>query len=400
MNTASMSSLPGTQAFVLAGGQGERLFPLTVSRPKPAIPFGGVFRIIDFALYNCLNSNLSEVALLTQYRHEELHSYIRQRWAEFWNVPGTNQKLLCLPPVSGKRYRGTADAVFQNLSLIDANAAEYVLILSGDHIYEMDYRELLSQHVESGADVTIATLDHPLNKAAQFGVVEVDGNFRVTGFEEKPLNPRPLPMRPQMALISMGVYVFNRDVLVRALRENCDNAFGFDFGHHVIPSLIDSSRVYAFDFRDDAQSTPRYWRDIGTLDSYYDASMDLVPQHTPLNVGRSLTCHASVSGSARVARSVLSAGIRIEEGASVEDCVLMPEACIGRGAQLRRAIIEEGVRIPDGFQVGLDHDYDRKHHTVSRNGVVVVCDSPKIAKTPAVSFSNVQPFRSAQAVAM
>lgn len=391
MHTMSTTGLQRTQALILAGGQGERLFPLTAARPKPAIPFGGIFRIVDFTLSNCLNSKLAQVALLTQYRHDELHGYIRQGWSELWNTPGHGgRSLICLPPVSGKRYRGTADAVFQNLPVIQWNESENVLILSGDHVYQMDYRELLAQHVETNADVTIATIEHPLKDASHFGVVEVNRDFKVTGFEEKPVKPRSLPLRPERALISMGVYAFKRDVLIRSLIENCDGAFGYDFGHHVIPSLIDRARVYAYDFRDEIKDLPRYWRDIGTIDSYYNASMDLVRPGASFNPcindgwhsqpALSLQTAACVCGSARVSQSVLSCGVRIEQDASVEDSVLMPRVRVGRGARIRRAIIEEGVHIPADFRVGWDMEQDRKHHTVSPAGVVVVSETPKMVK--------------------
>src|SRR5688500_14366288 len=273
----SAVALQGTQAMILAGGQGERLSPLTNFRPKPALPFGGGYRIVDFTLLNCLDSALSNVALLTQYRHDELHRYIRESWADRWDAPNSGRlPLLCLPPVSGKRYRGTADAVFQNLSLITSNECDTVLVLSSDHVYRMDYRELLAQHLETNADVTIAAIEHPIENTAHFGVVEVDQNFRVTGFQEKPANPRGLPIRPDMALISMGVYAFRKDVLVQSLIENCDLGFGYDFGRNVIPALIDSARVHAYDFRDQVKDSPCYWRDIGTIDGYYEASMDVV----------------------------------------------------------------------------------------------------------------------------
>jgi glucose-1-phosphate adenylyltransferase len=391
MNTTSTTGLPRTQALILAGGRGERLSPLTVSRPKPALPFGGIFRIVDFTLLNCLKSKLSQVALLTQYRHDELRGYIRQGWGDRWNVPGNStQSLICLPPASGKRYRGTADAVFQNLSIIQSNRSEYVLILSGDHVYQMDYRELLAQHLETNADVTIATIEHPLKDAAHFGVVEVDRAFRAIGFQEKPLAPRALPGRRNMALISMGVYAFKTDVLVRSLVENCDRAFGYDFGHHVIPSLIDSARVYAYDFRDEVKDSPRYWRDIGTIDSYYDASMDLVRSEPPFNPylkdgwhprpTLSVRTGARVCGGAQVLQSVLSPGVCVDQDSSVEESVLMPGVRVGKGVRLRRAIIEEGVQIPPDFRAGWDAEHDRKHHTVSPSGVVVVSETPKMAK--------------------
>ena len=382
-------STPRTQTFVLAGGQGERLFPLTASRPKPAIPFGGFSRIIDYTLSNCLNSKLSQVALLTQYRHDELRAYVHQRWSESWNSFGNGaNQLVCLPPTCGKRYRGTADAVFQNLSVIQSNRAEYVVILSGDHVYEMDYRELLARHIETNADVTLATIEHPLKDASHFGVVEVDNDFRVTGFQEKPLQPRALPSRPDRALISMGVYVFNAALLVQTLMENCESAFGYDFGHHVVPSLIGAARVYAFDFRDDARDAPRYWRDIGTIDSYYDASMDVARGKAPLNSLSLPESRASISASSRVSESVLSAGVRVEQDASVVDSVLLPGVFVGRGARLRHAIIEEGVQIPAGFRAGWDFEHDRKHHTVSRNGVVVISKTSKMTRPVFTHFGN------------
>jgi glucose-1-phosphate adenylyltransferase len=264
----------------------------------------------------------------------------------------------------------------------------------------MDYRELLAQHVKTDADVTIATVEHPLKDATHFGVVEVNQNFRVIGFEEKPKRPSALPSRPDMALVSMGIYVFKRDVLTRSLTLNCETGFGFDFGHHVIPSLIDTTRVYAYDFRDDVQESPRYWRDIGTIDSYYQASLDFVrpdasagprlrngwhsrqelPEHLATNV----------CGSAHVTHSVLSPGVRIEEDAHVEDSVLMPGVHVGRGARLRRVIVEEGVQIPAGFRVGWDVERDRKHYSVSPLGVVVINETPWMAKT-VINFKTQRP---------
>ena len=396
MNVRSMSGSTGTQALILAGGRGERLYPLTAFRPKPAIPFGGVFRIVDFTLSNCLNSKLDRVALLTQYRHEVLNDYIRQRWSELWKTGGKDShQLVCLAPAAGRRYRGTADAVFQNLAVVDSAKPEYVLILSGDHIYEMDYRELLSRHVATNADVTIAAIEYPIADATHFGVLEVNKDFRVTGFEEKPLNPRGLPLQIHMALVSMGVYVFKRDVLIRNLVENCQSAVGYDFGHNIIPALIDSARVYAYDFRDEMKGEPRYWRDIGTIDSYHDASMDLVRPEPLFNPYRENRWHSGptsfhngphVCGGAQVALSVLSPGVRIERDSSVEQSVLMPGVRVGPGARIRRAILEEGVQIPADFQVGWEIEYDRKLYTVSPKGVVVVSEMPKLSE-PVLPYS-------------
>jgi glucose-1-phosphate adenylyltransferase len=385
----STNGLPRTQAFILAGGQGERLYPLTMNRPKPAIPFGGMFRIIDFTLSNCLRSKLKNVALLTQYRHEELHSYIRDSWSGLWNPTGRGaEPLVCLAPSSGKRYRGTADAVFQNLEWLGSDRPEYVVILSGDHVYQMDYRELLAQHVDRDADATIATIEYPLRDASHFGVIDVDANFRVTGFEEKPSNPRPLPSHPERALISMGIYAFKTDVLIESLIKNCEQGFGYDFGHNVIPALIRSARVYAYDFRDEVHDGPRYWRDIGTLDSYYQANMDLVRPGSPFrpytNDGESPATAAGTDGvwpenarvhsDCHVVHSVLSPGVRIEKGATVIDSVLMPGVHVGPGATIRKAIVEEGVEISANCRIGLNVEEDLRNYIISPAGVVVVSE--------------------------
>jgi glucose-1-phosphate adenylyltransferase len=399
MTPGTTTHLPATQTLILAGGQGERLLPLTRNRPKPAIPFGGVFRIIDFTLSNCLHSKLEHVALLTQYRHEELNSYVRTGWSGLWNHAARNaQPLLCVPPSTGKRYKGTADAVFQNLELIERTRSEYVLVLSGDHVYHMDYRELLAQHMEMQADVTIATIEYPLKHASQFGVVEVDKDFRVTGFEEKPENPRPLPLRRERALISMGVYAFKTRVLLASLKENCELRRGYDFGHHIIPSLISSARAYAYDFRDEHHDAPRYWRDIGTVDSYYRANMDLVRPdsgfnpyvnpyetthvtHHPTVAENKETLGARVHTDCHVSHTVLSPGVQIEEGANVHRSVLMTGAHIGRGAAVRNAIVEEGVDIPADSRIGWDVNEDRQRYVVSPTGVVVVSETPNNRQT-------------------
>jgi glucose-1-phosphate adenylyltransferase len=399
--------LARTQALILAGGQGERLHQLTVSRPKPAVSFGGMFRIIDFTLSNCLHSGLGRVSLATQYRHEELHRYIRDGWSDLWNNTGQPDRrpLTFLPPTSGKRYRGTADAVFQNSELLESDDAEFVLILSGDHIYHMHYRGFLRQHIETDADLTIATVEHPVRDASHFGVVEVDRNFKVTGFEEKPASPRPLPSRPSMALVSTGIYVFKKKVLLQSLRHFCQTRKGYDFGHDIIPSLIQTGRTYAYDFRDEVGDSPRYWRDIGTLDGYYASSMDLVQPDAPFDpyandgwpsqptrhptfnrraegkLSRSTDIHCDVT------RSVLSPCVQLEQDVTVADSVLMPGVRIGKGARLRRTIVEEGVHIPAGFQVGFDLDLDRNHHTVTEAGVVVVSRTPTISKHAVSRFA-------------
>jgi glucose-1-phosphate adenylyltransferase len=362
-----------------------------------------MFRIIDFTLSNCLHSGLSRVSILTQYKHEELHRYIRQGWRDLWGTAWPDRApLVCLPPVSGKRYRGTADAVFQNAELLNDDS-EFVLILSGDHIYHMDYRDLLGKHIEANADLTIATVEHPLRDASSFGVVEVDETFRVTGFEEKPANPRPLPSDPSMSLVSMGVYVFKKTVLRGALDAICDSGRGLDFGHDVIPVLIRSARTYAYDFRDEAQGGPRYWRDIGTIDAYYEASMDLVQadlfdpslsDNCPLLPTRHPTTsrlRARIQSKSRVVQSVISPSVRIEAGAQIEESVLLPGVRIGEGARVRRAIVEEGVELPAGFHVGFDLDRDREQHKVTESGVVVISETPINTEPTVLHFAFSSP---------
>jgi glucose-1-phosphate adenylyltransferase len=400
---AVQPELARTEAFILAGGQGERLYPLTISRPKPAVSFGGMFRIIDFTLSNCLHSSLGGVSILTQYQHEELHRYIRQGWSDLWNSSAPNRSpLVCRPPASGKRYRGTADAVFRNAEVLNGES-DFVLILSGDHIYQMDYGDLLKQHIKTNADLTIATVEHPLREASHFGVLEVDESFRVTGFQEKPIAPRPLPFNSSMALVSMGVYVFKKAALLDSLRAVCDSGAGYDFGHDVIPALIRSARVFAYDFRDKSQDTPRYWRDIGTIDAYHTASMDLVqpdalfdpyandewpsqPTRHP-RPAKAAENPARVEPGSQVTRTVLSPGVQVEQGAAVCESVLMPAVRVGKGAHLRRAIVEEGIHIPPGFRAGFDLETDREHHTVTGSGIVVINHNPAGSKTAVLTFA-------------
>jgi glucose-1-phosphate adenylyltransferase len=406
MNARESNELPRTQALILAGGQGERLFPLTRLRAKAAVPFGGAFRIIDFTLSNCLKSGLTDVALLTQHLHEDLQSYIWQGWSEFWIRSGERQPLVCLPPVSGKRYRGTADAVFQNIPVISPKEPQHVLILSGDHVYRMDYRELLRKHVEADADLTISVIDYPLEDATELGVVEVDEDLKVTGFSEKPSQPRSLPQRPGTALVNMGIYIFKMQTLVEALHKNCSHGFGYDFGHHIIPSLIGCARIYAYNFREEASKAPCYWRDIGTIDSYYAASMDLLRPDPPFDLNGNKDCEviyrpgptgntspltklaAGLSADARLSQLVISDGVRIEGDAEVESSILLPGARVAKGVRLRRVIVGENVQIPEGLTVGWNLESDRKRHKVTPSGIVVISETPHLMKPPPFRFNR------------
>ena len=413
MNTGTALSVR-TQTFILAGGQGDRLHPLTVSRPKPAVSFGGMFRIIDFTLSNCFYSGLRHVSLVTQYRYEDLHRYVRSGWSELWNSPegpAYRAPLGFLPPPSGKRYRGTADAVFQNSELLQSNRTDYVLVLGGDHVYRMNYDCLLRQHAETNADLTIATVEHPLASASRFGVVDVDQHFKITGFEEKPANPRPMASRPSLALVSMGIYVFKKSVLLDSLHDFRETGRGCDFGHDIIPALIQSGGAYAYDFRDEAQDAPRYWRDIGTIDAYFQASMDLVDpdgpfdpyandecpsqptRHPSSNDRHSLGSSLRQPGNVDTTWSVLSPDVELADGVTVKASILMPGVRVGRNARLRRVIVEEGIHIPAGFEAGFDLEQDRRFHTVSDAGVVVICKNPAGVHSKATHFAPRPPNR-------
>ena len=397
-----------TQTFILAGGQGRRLHPLTDSRPKPAVSFGGMFRIIDFTLSNCYYSGLRHVSLLTQHRYEDLHRYVRGGWSELWNStegPACRAPLGLLPPPGGKQYRGTADAVFQNIELLQSDRTEYVLVLAGDHVYQMNYASLLRRHAETNADLTVATVEHPLADASHFGVVEVNRHFKITGFEEKPASPRPLRRKPSAALVSMGIYVFKKSVLLDSLHDFCETGRGCDFGHDIIPALVRSGFAYAYDFRDDARDLPRYWRDIGTIDAYYQASMDLLGSDPPFDpyaneeYPSQPTRHPSFNGwrpsgsplreprNGHITGSIVSPDVELAKGVTVEASVVLPGVRIGRNARLRRVIVEEGTRIPEGFQAGFDLERDLRHQTVTENGVVVVRNLPSLTNARVVHFA-------------
>ena len=375
-----------TPAFILAGGEGQRLAPLTEAKPKPVVPFGGTHQILDFTLSNCVNSGLRRIYVLTQHMREPLHEYIRQsrlrlsgsfRW-------GDGDELRCAPPVSGKRYRGTADAVFQNLPLIRFDSADHVLIASGDHVYAADYRQFLHRHALSGAAVTIATARRPVRDASFFGVIDAEDDGTVTGFREKP-SAEALPSVGEV-LVSMGVYAFRRNALIDVA--DAADPMETDFGRHLIPKLIRSRMVSAYDFGSDGQN---YWRDVGNLDSYFQANMDLVgpkpgfdldhdpkwPIHTlgdgsVIKKGHSrISRHAVVETSA-IRGSVVSDGACIESGAIVENSVVLPGARVSTRARVRNAIVTEGAVVPSGCRVGEDPRADRDRFLMTPQGVVVV----------------------------
>ena len=393
-------------AMVLAGGKGERLYPLTQDRAKPAVPFGGIYRIIDFTLSNCLNSGIRRVNLLTQYKSLSLNRHVMQGWNIF--NPHLDEFINLIPAqqrVGEDWYLGTADAIYQNIYVLQQNRPDLILILSGDHIYKMNYGEMIAYHHEKRADLTAAVIEMDKNLSRQFGVLQVNEEYRIIGFEEKPEVPNTIPGRPDLILANMGVYVFNTEALVRRVIEDAkDPASQHDFGKNVIPAMVNHDRVYAYSFRDENKKQAKYWRDIGTLDAYYEASMDLVsvdPQfnlydtqwpirtyYPPLppaktvfeeyGAGRVGMAYGSIVSSGciisggRVYRSILSPSVRIHSYSEVRDSILMEGVEIGRRARIKRAIIDKRVRVPEGHQIGFDLGEDAKKFTITESGLVVI----------------------------
>jgi glucose-1-phosphate adenylyltransferase len=393
-------------ALILAGGIGKRLFPLTADRAKPAVPFGGKYRIVDFVLSNCLHSGVRRILVLTQYKSHSLQKHLRDGWSIF--NPEIGEYITPVPPqmrTGESWYVGTADAVYQNLYLLERSPAEWVFVLSGDHIYRMDYAAMLRAHVERGADVTVACMEVDLQSAKGFGVMELGDKDCIVRFEEKPENPKPMPENAGAALASMGVYVFSRDILINALQDDHRLAnSGHDFGQDVLPRLIRNHAVYAYRFGGIAGrvSPDRYWRDVGTIDAYYQANMDLLKPVPPLNLYQSdwpirtytgqhppaRTVSGSSGGEGIAINSIMSSGVIIAGGsvqesilfssvfvddeAIVERSLLFDGVQVGRGAHLINCIVEKGVRIPDGEKIGFDGLADRTRFSLSDAGVVVV----------------------------
>ncbi len=396
-------------ALILAGGKGSRLEPLTRDRAKPAVPFGGSYRIIDFTLSNCLNSGLRRILVFTQYKAASLDRHINQAWRflcreldEYVDILSPQQRL------DEQWYQGTADAVYQNIYSIEKTRADNVLILSGDHIYKMDYSEMLDRHVEASAAVSIACLPVSLEEGRQFGVMSVDDCGRVIDFQEKPDNPQPLPNDPTKCLASMGVYAFQSDFLYEELcRDATLRGSSHDFGKDIIPRIIHEHHVQAFPFQDKNTGESAYWRDVGTIDSYYAANMDLIsvdPQlnlydqswpirsyqpllpppkfvfaqknQAPPRVGEaidSLVCTGSILSGGRAEGSIISSNVRINSWATVENSILFDNVVVGRHAHIRNAIIDKGVVIPEHFRIGFDRDDDRRNgFTISENGIAVI----------------------------
>ncbi len=392
--------------ILLAGGAGERLYPLTRDRAKPAVFFGGPYRIIDFTLSNCLNSGLRRIFIATQYKSLSLNRHIRMGWSIVSEELGEFVEIL--PPqkrVSEHWYQGTADAVYQNLYSIVQESPHHVIVLSGDHVYKMDYAKMLRTHKERGASMTLAAIEVPVQDATRLGVLSVDENDRVTGFVEKPKDPPTIPGSSEFSLGSMGIYIFDTEVLLKALEADATRATSHDFGKDIIPALISELPTYAYRFYDENKKASKYWRDIGTLDAFYDANMDLCgvdpefnlydpewpmrtyqPQAPPAKFvfaekgrrcGEALDSIISpgciISGS-RVTGSVLCPNVRVHSYGVIEQSILMPGVRVGRHARIRRAIIDRDVLIPRGAVIGFNPEEDRKRHTVTDLGVVVVTE--------------------------
>jgi glucose-1-phosphate adenylyltransferase len=400
--------------ILLAGGQGERLWPLTRDRAKPAVPFGGVYRIIDVTLSNCINSDLRRVFVLTQYKALSLNRHIRVGWSSLMGLGDFIEILTPQMRVSTSWYLGTADAVYQNIYSIGSERSTYAIILSGDHIYKMNYRKMLQQHIDSGAHVTVATIEADAAEAAhRFGIIETDSQWRVLGFEEKPAEPKRSAHRPDKVNASMGVYIFNTQLLIPILIGDAEDPEStHDFGRDILPRILSKYRVFAYNFEDENRNGPLYWRDVGTIDAYYEANMDLVSvtpifnlydkswplrtwqqQYPPVKTVfadpdrmgvavDSIVSSGSIVSGGRVKRSVLGLDVRVNSFCEVENSIIFNHVNIGRHSRIRNAIIDRHVVLPEHTEIGYDLEADRSHYHVSEKGVVTVVREESMLEEP------------------
>lgn len=401
-----MENLANTLTIVLAGGEGKRLQPLTTHRAKPAIPFAGKYRVIDFALSNCLHSGLRRVLVLTQYKSHSLFKHLRDGWGIF--NPELGEYITTVPPqmrVGDNWYEGTADSLYQNLYLLKRSGAERVLVLAGDHVYRMDYAPMIKFHQDSNAALTVACLDVSLEEGKQFGIMSLDGNQRIVDFQEKPGSPTPSPDDPNRALASMGIYIFSMDKLLQFLEHDHENPnSSHDFGKDIIPSMLQSEPVYGYRFGGSSGrvSQDKYWRDVGTVDSFYQANMDLLKPVPPLNLYQenwpirtynsqcpparttpgsigsegisinSISANGVVISGGSVQESILFHNVFIDEDSFVESSLLMDGVKVGKGSQLKNCIVDKNVLVPPETQIGYDAAEDAKKFFVSDKGIVVV----------------------------
>ncbi|MFT5140625.1 MAG: glucose-1-phosphate adenylyltransferase [Lysobacterales bacterium] len=394
-----------TMAIIMAGGRGTRLGELTASRAKPAAPFGGKFRIIDFPLSNCVNSGIRQVFVLTQYKAHSLIQHVSRGWGYLRGELGEFIQIVPAQQQVGEHwYQGTADSIYQNLNLIRDHSPDYVLILAGDHIYKMDYGPMIAFHAENNADITVGVVHVPVKDATGFGVMTVDETDRVNRFDEKPASPQHMPGNPDIALASMGIYVFNREFLLETLEADADDATSaHDFGKNIVPGSIETHRVFAYPFNDVATKAQSYWRDVGTIDAFFQANIELIQVHPELNLyddqwpiwtyqeqappakfvlempGRTgMAVNSMISGGcivsgALVNQSLLFSDVRVGEGTKLHRAVVLPHARIGKDCDLSRVIIDEHCKIPDGTVIGKDREEDAKRFQVTDDKVVLVC---------------------------
>lgn len=399
---------------LLAGGQGERLWPLTRDRAKPAVPFGALYRIIDVTLSNCVNSGLKRVFTLTQYKALSLNRHIRAGWS---GLLGLDEYIEVLPPqmrVSQQWYQGTADAVYQNIYSIGSEHSKFIFILSGDHIYKMNYAKMLKQHIDSAADVTVATIEAPIAGAAkQFGVLETDKNWRIVGFEEKPAKPKVSSYKPTHCNASMGVYIFNTQLLIPILlADSEDPKSSHDFGKDILPRIISKHRVFAYNFIDENSKESLYWRDVGTIDAYYEANMDLVSvspvfnlydKEWPLRTWQhqyppakfvfadedrmgtavdSIVAGGSILSGGRAKSCVIGYDVRVNSYCEISESILYNHVNVGRHSKIRRAIIDRHVSLPEHTEIGYDIEADRRRFHVTPSGIVVVVRQESLIEEP------------------
>jgi len=402
---------PKILAFVLAGGKGERLFPLTSFRSKPSVPFGGRYRIVDFVLSNMINSTIYSIYLLVQYKSQSLIEHIRQNWVLSAFIK--DHFVTVVPPqmhTGPEWFQGTADAIFQNINLIRQHNPGLVIVFGADHIYRMDVRQMIDFHLEKDASVTVAARPAPLEQASAFGVILTDGEKRIIGFQEKPKNPTPIPDEPGRAYVSMGNYIFNTGVLLEALSK-AQRKKQHDFGAHVIPALVDTKKVFAYNFETNIipgtmdYEEKGYWRDVGTISSFFEAHMDMLgdspifqlentlwPIHPSSyegsavkilrgNIRDSIIADGTVIHGAKIRNSIIRSGVVIENDVSVEDCVIMDHAVLRKGCSLRKVIVDKLNVVNESEQIGFDPDTDRFRCHIDSSGIAIIPRGGRLKKT-------------------